>query len=129
MARFAPNFAYTLSGSTLTLDAAAQEDARYIFYYSYADINQTSGHSHAKDVRGGGWAGGTSWTLSHRPDGDEKLLLVEDLGAAFWAMYRLDSGNGTFYAPDVWRTLYSSGRAARWRSRWDRGPSTTTAGP
>jgi hypothetical protein len=98
MARFAPNFAYTLSGSTLTLDAAAQEDARYIFYYSYADINQTSGHSHAKDVRGGGWAGGTSWTLSHRPDGDEKLLLVEDLGAAFWAMYRLDSGNGTFNA-------------------------------
>lgn len=99
MARFAFKFDFTLSGDVLTLGADPQEDARYLFYYSYADSGSATGHTHTLERRTGGWSGGRTWTLGHTPDGQEKILLEEDLGARFWAFYRLDSGNGTY---DAW---------------------------
>lgn len=85
---------FTRSGNVLTFLTTPSDDDTYLVYYSYLDLTDSTGHSHAMERRLGGWNGGSTWALGHQPDG-QQLRVLKGTAAALrlWVAYS-SSGSG-----------------------------------
>lgn len=76
---------YTLSSTEITLVGVTPDaDSAYDVHYSYADASAEGGHQHTLEQRDGSWNDGQTWSLAHRPDGHEFLLMRQQTNGLVW---------------------------------------------